>query len=301
MERIISIVGSNSFLASRFIQYIKLHVTFPVAFNLYGSIDPKLEHTAFHYYRLPQHPLNVKDLLDSDLILYCAGAGVQSSKKYERGIVYEVNAFEPIRIINELNIAGYKGKIVTFGSYFEIGSNNEQRLYTEIDVVNATAPVPNDYCLSKRILTRFFESNRTSLKWYHLILSSIYGKGENANRLIPYVVTGILSNQKIKLSAGDQVRQYIHADDVNTFIISLSEKEIPSGMYNLAPEEGLTVKELVETIQFILNKKALVHLGDLTRTDQSMKVLLLNTDKIKKTGWKSSVSLTQGITEYIQI
>ena len=280
-------------------QYIKLHEDQSVTFNLYGSADPQLEGTRFHYFRQPEQPLNYDTLLTSDLIIYCAGAGVQSSKKYPASLIYDVNAFEPIRIINALTAAAYTGKIVTFGSYFEIGNNNAETQYKEEEVALASAAVPNDYCISKRILTRFLDSSNTPINWFHLILSSIYGKGENENRLIPYVTSKILAGEEVKLSSGNQVRQYIHADDVNAFILSLYKNEVPSGMYNLASETGITVKELVEHIEETLQKKGNLQFGDLVKTDQSMNVLLLNIEKIKKTGWKPTVSLAQGITEYI--
>ncbi|MBO9699698.1 MAG: NAD(P)-dependent oxidoreductase [Sporocytophaga sp.] len=299
MEKLISIIGCNSFLAKRVIASFKKKGNF--RFQLFGSQNLYTDGD-FHLFRIPDAPLKYEGLLNSDVIIYAAGAGVQSSKTYEKNLIYEVNAFEPIRILNFLSEKSFKGKFISFGSYFEIGYNTKKDHYSEEEVISAESLVPNDYCISKRILTRFFASTSLPFCYYHLVLATVYGKGENENRLIPFVIDKLLQNEEISLTSGEQIRQYIHIEDVNNLIAELIESEKLKGIYNLAGEEVVTVKQLVLKISEVVGVDGKFNFGTLKKQDQSMDVLMLDTQKARnQLNWNAKINITEGIKEYLKV
>ena len=60
--------------------------------------------------------------------------------------------------------------------------------------------VPNDYCISKRLLTRYINSSSQSFKHIHLILPTIYGEREGKHRFqLSSKASGKYKNQRVQL------------------------------------------------------------------------------------------------------
>lgn len=296
------VVGSNSFLAQYIIRELVKNGITP---ELYGKI-PSAEFPSlnFRLFEFPEHTINYSDLLTSDVIIYSAGAGIQANPDETPETIYELNTFIPIRLANTLATHNYKGKLLTFGSYFEIGNEMQERYYSEDEIVTSLNSVPNHYCTSKRLLSKYFSSIPENLNFFHLILPNIYGKEENPQRLIPYLINALKNNKDIKLTRGEQVRQYIHASDVAKTVLDIIVRNYSKGLYNVCRNEVIQIKELVEKIfvecgqsdQF--NKLNLF--GANERSDTSMRYLLMNNHKSVYTfKHQPIVSIDEGIKTYL--
>jgi len=216
-------------------------------------------------------------------------------------LVYEINAFLPISIITYLSDNDFTGKWMSFGSYFEIGNNNSGVSFTEEEVVASGLAVPNHYCSSKRLLTKFISNKLFSIKAYHFILPTIYGSAENPSRLVPYIIQALKVNQSIQLSAGTQVRQYLHCKDVASLISLVATEEYPAGIYNVTKDVPVQIADLVRAVFLHFDKDASPFLGTITTRDETMRYLALDNAKITRLipDWKPRVSLEEGIKEYI--
>lgn len=303
----IGIIGASSFLASDLIQIFdtKQH-----QLSLFSRSN-RWATTQHHWqaFDFPNQPLSYDHLMGLELLYYCAGAGIQPKHNDDNSLIYEMNAFEPIRLINALKERGFTGKLVCFGSYFEIGNDPLARQYTEDMLATHSNPVPNAYCTAKNLLTRFIhtelrQENKLNFCLQHFVLSTIYGVNENPNRLIPYIVASALKNQPLQFTAGVQERQYTHINDISTFL-KLSTEHQKSGIYNLTANGTYTVKEVIQTVLKILHEtqgvQPKVTFGGLDKRDVSMKYLALNTDQFQKCfNFEPSTTLEEGILEYIQ-
>lgn len=295
MSMKVSIIGSNSFVAKALIRKIVHNNEYELRLFGAGTKDEKNE------FYLPEKPLNFDLLCDSDIIIFTAAAGFQANKTVSPDIIYEVNSFLPVRLSNYLFAREYKGKMITFGTYYEIGNNSELKYYSEIDVLSSTLPVPNHYCLSKRLLTRFADSGLDGINHIHLILPSLYSKDEPSHRLIPYIINSLKEKKELKLTDGEQVRQYLHVDDLSNLLEILFYKNMEPGIYNIAPADEVKIKDVVSYIFSILNAEPSIALGKIKRKDESMKVLLLDNSKIKNTtGWEAKIDLFDGIKSYLK-
>jgi len=297
-EQRIAIIGSSSFLASYFIKYYEKDTL--VTLHLYGSYEPEMQSDRFatYKYKLPDAPLDYSNLLEMDLIINCAGMGIQAVQQNSSDLLYQLNVMEPIRILNFLKENQYKGTWMSFGSYFEIGSHtNELKFHTEAEVLKSEYAVPNDYCISKRLLNRFMDSSTFSFTYYHFILSTIYGKGEQEHRLLPLIISKLKRNEPVELSSGSQIRQYIHASKAVGLISKLYENNVPSGAYNIATAHSISIKELASQIARHLKAEELLHFGSVQRQDLTMQVLQLD---IHKTASYAEVPEDLSIEEIIQ-
>lgn len=272
---------------------------------MYGRHEPKHPYSHFYYVNLSKATdacIDLKDLSDSDLIIYAAGAGIQSNLHEDSNLIYKLNTFVPVMICNMLNVHNFLGTIVTFGSYFEMGEVKEQKLFTESEIVTSLSPSPNEYTNSKRMFTRFISSYQHNFRHWHFILPTIYGKGENQQRLIPYTINAIKQGKPLHFTTGDQVRQYLHVSEV-PYVLDLSlRKQLPNGIYNIAGADILSVKQLVILIHKQLGKQVSDNcFGSVVRKDIGMKYLALDGKKLSnKIEWQSHTNLEEGIQVYLK-
>lgn len=294
----ISILGTNGFLSTAIAKYAN-----EAGWNLdmYGLDEPRShKYDNFYKVNLMDTALDCSGLLASDIIIYAIGAGIQSNLKEGNDLIYNLNVTVPVRICNALKAAGYRGKFITFGSVFEMGETTEERFFTEEDIQTSLAVAPNDYTVSKRMLTRFISSYKHEFTHWHFIIPTIYGESENPKRLIPYTINAIKNGEELHFTAGDQTRQYIHVSEVPRMIDMAYKKNIPSGIYNIQGKETITVKEIVTLIHKVLGKQVAEGcFGSAQRADVGMKYLALDGRKLKSlTGFEATVRLEEVIKHY---
>lgn len=294
----ISILGTNGFLSTAIAKYAN-----EAGWNLdmYGLDEPRShKYDNFYKVNLMDTALDCSGLLASEIIIYAIGAGIQSNLKEGNDLIYNLNVTVPVRICNALKAAGYRGKFITFGSVFEMGETTEERFFTEEDIQTSLAVAPNDYTVSKRMLTRFISSYKHEFTHWHFIIPTIYGESENPKRLIPYTINAIKNGEELHFTAGDQTRQYIHVSEVPRIIDMAYKKNIPSGIYNIQGKETITVKEIVTLIHKVLGKQVAEGcFGSAQRADVGMKYLALDGSKLEDaTGFEAHVKLEEIIEKY---
>ncbi len=294
----VSILGTNGFLSTAIAKYA---ITEGWALEMYGLEQPKA-HTCdkFHQVNLMDSNLDCSSLLDSDMIVYAIGAGIQANLKEGYNLIYNLNVTAPVSICNKLKELGYQGRFVTFGSVFEVGETREEHFFTEEEVLISLCEAPNDYTVSKRMLSRFVSSYKHDFTHWHFYIPTIYGVGENPKRLIPYVVNAIRQGEELHFTAGDQVRQYVHVSEIPRILDLAMEKQLSSGLYNIQGYETLTVKEIVTTIHHFMGKEVPEGcFGSVQRADAGMKYLALDGTKLKNfIGFEAKKSILDSLKEY---
>lgn len=241
----ISIIGTNGLLANEIGLFCNKNNFTVIS---YGRKKPSVhKFDEFINLDLEKEEIDVDKLSQSDVIIYASGAGIQSNVKESFQSIYNLNTYTPINICKRLDSIVYKGVFITFGSCFEIGNNSEPIQFLENEVASSMLKVPNDYCVSKRLLTRFVNSSNQSFKHLHFILPTIYGEREATHRLVPYMINSIKKKESMQFTSGKQIRQYLYAGDVPRIIFRL----LPIGnqsIYNLSGVETYSVRDIVEQV-----------------------------------------------------
>lgn len=294
----IAILGTNGFLSTAIAKYAN---TQGWNLDMYGLDEPVgHKYDTFHKVNLMDAELDCCGLLENDIIVYAIGAGIQSNLKEGYNLIYNLNVTAPVTICNKLKELNYKGRFVTLGSVFEMGETKEERYFTEEDVLTSTCPAPNDYTVSKRMLSAFVSSYKHEFTHWHFYIPTIYGEGENPKRLIPYTIYAIRNGEELHFTAGDQTRQYIHVSEVPRMIDLAIQKNLPSGVYNIQGKETVTVKEIVTAIHHAMGKDVPADcFGSAQRADVGMKYLALDGTKLREaTGFEASVKIIDVIDKY---
>ena len=300
----IGIIGATSFLGKRLIDRIlkekeieELYL-FTSSNFFFHSKNPKVTYFHYHY---PKNPFNILNLLDLDIIYFCSALGLEKNDSITDQQIMGINTFEPISLSIELEKNKFSGKFITFGSYFEIGQNDQVYKFKEKEIAFSSSPLFNSYCLSKRMLTNFYSSKKHDISWFHFILPNFYGKGENVFRLIPYLISSIENDEIIKVTEGKQIRQYIHIEDIVDLLIKLIKNQFIPSLYNLVPNKYYSVKDVINIIINSSSKKN-IRFEKITRYDENMKVVIADNSKIKKCfSWEPKISLEFGVKNYNQL
>lgn len=296
----ISVLGTNGFLSTAIAKYAN---NSGWNLDMYG-LDVPLGHQFDIFYKvnLMDTELDCSSLIDSDMIVYAIGAGIQANLKEGFNLIYNLNVTAPVSICNKLKELNYKGRFVTFGSVFEIGEIKEKRFFTEEDVLTSLCPAPNDYTVSKRMLSAFVSSYKHEFTHWHFYIPTIYGAGENPKRLIPYVINAIRNDEELHFTAGDQTRQYIHVSEIPRLLALAIDKDLPSGIYNIQGKETLTVKEIVNQIHHAMGKTVPEGcFGSVQRVDTGMGYLALDGKKLQDAiGFEAKIKITDKLYEYIK-
>ncbi|MEQ8551308.1 MAG: NAD(P)-dependent oxidoreductase [Cyclobacteriaceae bacterium] len=292
----IAIIGAQSFLAKEIIRQAE---------DNFEILAIKSNSPISYYFpsRSFDRGFDLRCLLDYQVIISCFAAGVQQNKTIQQDFFYEVNAFEPIRLINGLETLGFKGKLFTFGSYFEIGQSIERKSYCESMFVRHSNPIFGNYAKSKRLLTQYVSMVASQLPFdlVHFILPNLYGYGENENRLFPYIKHNLLHHSKMEFTSGEQQRQFVHVSDIARQLLQMVTVRY-QGVLNLS-SESIKVKDVIVLALNTLSEKYGIKpdfkFSKLTKRDSDLKYLELD-DQIarQKFSWKPETKIEMGIAEY---
>lgn len=287
----VAIIGSNGMLSMALTKYFYAQPDTIV--NVYGLDAPKgYECTNFYQINLLKDKLDYDKLVKADVIVYASGAGVQAALKTDSSLMYALNVNVPVEMTIQLKKHDYKGIYVSFGSYMEIGLNNEEgKEFDEDDVICSSLPVTNDYALSKRLYGRYMKDLIADYTHLHFILPNMFSEDDlkPGTRLVPYVLKYLQDynagrpTEIPSFSAGTQTRQYITLEEVMIVLTKALDKHIASGIYCIGGGEFLSIRNLIERLFAIYNIPCKEeYFGKSIRRDGDIKSLRIDGSKLKE-------------------
>lgn len=107
-------------------------------------------------------------------------------------------------------------------------------------------------------LSQLFAGSSVNFAWARLFY--LYGEGEDARRLVPYVRSRLSAGQIVELTTGTQVRDYL---DVSIAAQRIADMAVSSdqGAMNISSGYGITVRELVEGVADEYGRRDLLRFG----------------------------------------
>jgi UDP-glucuronate decarboxylase len=88
----------------------------------------------------------------------------------------------------------------------------------------------------------------------------LYGPYEDQRRLIPAAIKALLAGREFETTPGDQVRDYMHVDDVASGISALSLNRL-DGPFNVCSAEPVTIAGLMQTLGDLMGRPELIRVG----------------------------------------
>lgn len=107
-------------------------------------------------------------------------------------------------------------------------------------------------------LTQIFSSHQLEFVWCRLFY--LYGEGERAERLVPYLRQKLRLGESAELTSGTQVRDFLDVKDAGRMIAEVARSPF-QGVKNICSGIPVTVKQLAEKIADEYGRRDLLKLG----------------------------------------
>jgi nucleoside-diphosphate-sugar epimerase len=133
-----------------------------------------------------------------------------------------------------------------------------------------------------------------------LRLFKVYGAGEAPHRLLPALVSGLAKRERVAISAGTQVLDFVYIDDVVEAMLRADAhcREIGgTGTWNVATGRAHSVREFAECVAAAMKADAsLLGFGTIDMRKDDEPWLVGSSDLLRsQLGWQPSIELDEGV------
>ena len=124
---------------------------------------------------------------------------------------------------------------------------------------------------------------------------SVYGPESNNHYVVSNIVEQLKKSNKIKLGNVNSRRDFIFISDViNAFKIILNNIN-GFNIYNVGAEKSYSIKEICKKFEKLHGKKIIIKSTLKENSKLDAKNIVCDATKLKKLGWKSKISLDEGL------
>jgi GDP-L-fucose synthase len=161
------------------------------------------------------------------------------------------------------------------------------------------------YAIAKISGLKVIESLRIQFNrdYISLMPTNLYGPNDNFDLLSSHVLPAMIrkfheakesNNSTVTLwGSGNPMREFLYVNDLASAVLFSIENRLTESVYNVGCGVDISIKDLAFKIQKIVGHTGSI-IWDKTKPDGTPKKLL-DVSKINNLGWKSSVSLDEGI------
>lgn len=154
---------------------------------------------------------------------------------------------------------------------------------------------------SRSILNYY--ANAYNFKQFTVVPYTIYGNNSSSKKIIDIILESTETEKKVELSAGEQVLDFIHVDDVTSFYQNLikNKKRIPNkSNFRLGTGVGHNLRQVASIIESVTKKKTNIKWGGKEYRKSDVMYAVASLEEInKKLNWRPKISLSEGIKKVI--
>jgi nucleoside-diphosphate-sugar epimerase len=165
--------------------------------------------------------------------------------------------------------------------------NNEN---SEID------PFQNSYTEAKRVME--LVSMNSGVKTVIFRCANMYGEGDKPKKVVPLFIKK--AKQGLVLFASNDVKEFIHVEDVADAIERVLCRKIPTGITNLGSGEKISIRNLAEKIKDFANTPKNIIKSHVILSDKSGFMKVMDSSMFREcSGWQSQKSLDDGLKKLV--
>jgi len=206
-----------------------------------------------------------------------------------------------IKAAHELDIA----KFIFLGSSCIYPKMASQPLKEEYLLTGPLEETNQWYAIAKISGVKLIEALREqhNRDYVSLMPTNLYGPGDNYDLETSHVLPAMLRkfheakennhSDVVLWGTGTPKREFLHVDDLANAVVFALENKMEKSLYNVGSGEEISIKELAELIQGATGHNGNI-IWDQTNPDGTPRKLL-DTSRLNDLGWKSNISLKDGI------
>jgi nucleoside-diphosphate-sugar epimerase len=127
----------------------------------------------------------------------------------------------------------------------------------------------------------------------------VHGPHEPLPRFVPSIVSSLMKGEVARCSHGEQLRDYLHVEDVAHAFVALLEAEV-QGPVNIASGRPVRLREIAEHVAGRLRRPDLLRLGALPTQPEDPPLLVGDARRLTgEVGWSPRHTLVTGLDDTI--
>ncbi len=127
----------------------------------------------------------------------------------------------------------------------------------------------------------------------------LYGPDEDERRVVPALINSLLKAEPFAATLGEQVRDYLHVEDVAAALWTLTVKRA-SGVFNISSGVPVTMRQLMEIIGDILGRSDLIRFGSVPYRDWEPMFICGANQRLRNLGWLPRYTLREGLEQMVR-
>lgn len=129
---------------------------------------------------------------------------------------------------------------------------------------------------------------------------SVYGPHEHPSRLVASVTNALLRGKTASCTSGDQIRDYLHVEDVARAFVRLLDGEV-SGAVNIGSGNPISVKSIAHAIAGSIGREDLLKFGEIDRPVGEVRLIVADNQRLlNEVGWEPVYTIEAGIADTIE-
>jgi len=238
---------------------------------------------------------NILDIKDSDIpknscIIHLAAiTDVVYCEKYPKKC-HDVNVIGTQKI---LEIARKKNCSMIYPSTSHVYGIPKKLPIKETHPTNATSVYSESKIKAEQLCKKFSKSYDLDISILRLF--STYGPKNSEYKVESIIIKQLITKNLIKIGNLSPKRDFIYIDDVINAFQIVSENLKGFNIYNVGSEKSYSIQEICNILKKLNGKKIRIITDKTKLRKNDVKNIVSNCSKIKKLGWKSNVSINEGL------
>jgi len=243
-----------------------------------------------------------------DAVIMCAGhvGGIHANSHYPADFIYRniMMAMNVIHASHEYEVE----KLLYLGSSCIYPRECAQPMTEDQLMTGGLEPTNAPYAMAKLAGINACQSYRRQYgsNFISAIPCNLYGPYDNFDPLNSHVPSALLSRfHQAKINSdpsvtlwgtGNTIREFMHVDDLANGLIFLLQNYDALEPINIGTGQGISINDFAVKIKNIVGYNGEID-HDLSRPDGMMEKIM-DVSKLKQMGWKSSISLDDGLQNF---
>jgi nucleoside-diphosphate-sugar epimerase len=231
-----------------------------------------------------------------DVAFHLAWQGGNSSKFVNDPEQVFANVPGTLELVRIAHQAGCK-------TFFFFGSSVEYGTY-RVPVRETDAVLPRNlygYAKHAAMLLTQALSERWGMRFCGIRPFWTYGPMDDELRMIPYVIHQFLGRERPKVTAGEQLWDFLYVEDAVKALTALAACDAAAGIFNLGSGAPRSIKDVITSIRDLIDPTLQIGFGEIPYAPDQVMHLEADVARLRSaTGWKPEVALEEGLRRTVE-
>lgn len=139
------------------------------------------------------------------------------------------------------------------------------------------------------------EAVRAGMDYINVVISNIYGPGEQSERFLNMTLRKMMNHESIPLTHGNQLYDFIYVSDAVKAIILAAKKGEKNSAYYIGNRDRFPLKYFIMRMKEVLNSRSELLFGEVPFRGTDLKDYELGTEKLERLGYVPEIDFSMGI------